>query len=83
MPIGFGVGLLVKLGSGVVCVCFFGCGVWGIVCFRVRYLSSEVCVYGIDMGGGFLYGMEHGVGKTMLMRGGACDCAPELRLMGV
>ena len=60
---------------------FFGCGVWGIVCFRVQYLSSVVCVCGIDIGEGFLCGMEHGVGKAILMRGGAC--ATELRLTGI
>ena len=70
-----------KLGSGVVCVIFVGCGVWGIVWFRVQYLSSVVCVCGVDMDGGFLRGMEHGVGKAMLMLGGAC--AAELRLMTV
>ncbi len=57
-----------------------GCGIWGTVCFRVHYLSSVVCVCGIDMCVGFLYGMEHGVRKGILMRGGAC--AAELRLMG-
>ena len=59
----------------------FGCDVWGIVWFRVQYLSIVVCVCGVNMGVGFLCGMEHGVGKAMLMRGGAC--AAELRLMRV
>jgi len=77
---GLGSVSLFELGSGVVSVFTFGCGVWGIVCFRIQYLSSVVYVCGIDMGGGFLCDMEHGIGKTMLMRGGAC--AAELRLMG-
>ena len=72
---------LFKFGCGVVCVSIVGCGLWGIVFFRVQYLSSLVCVSGIDIGGGCLCGMEHGVGKAMLMRGGAC--AADLRLMGV
>ena len=67
-----------KLGSGVVCVILFGCDVWGMVWFRVKYLSSVVCVCGVNMCGGFLCVMEHGVRKAMLMRGGAC--AAELRL---
>ena len=52
-------------------VCVF-CDIWGIVRFRVQYLSSVVCVWGVNMGGGFLCGMEHGDGKAMLMLGGAC-----------
>ena len=46
-------------------------------------LFSFCVVYmcGVDMGGGFLCGMEHGVEKAMMMQGGAC--AAELRLIRV
>ncbi len=51
------------------------------VCKRLRNLSSVhwVCVVGIR--GGFLCGMEHGMGKARLMR--VVACTAELRLMGV
>ncbi len=72
--------------------CVFGyCGVWGsfVACWvlvpRVRfqflYCSSVVCVYLDVFMGVFRWGMTLGIGKAMLMRGGAC--ATELRLMGV
>ena len=56
-----------------------GCKV-SVVCFRVKNLSSKgwVSVAGSD---GVLYGILHGAGNAMLMRGGAC--AAELRLMEV
>ncbi len=39
------------------------------------------CVCVVVLGGLFRCGMEHGAGKAMLMRDGAC--AAELRLMGL
>ncbi len=51
-----------------------------VVCFRVKNLS----IVGWDnvLGNGrFLYGIVHGEGNAMLMRGGACTA--ELRLMGL
>ncbi len=52
------------------------------MCIRFNNLSSVDWVCVVVMRGGFLCDMEHGgVGKAMLMRGGAC--AAELRLMGV
>ena len=57
----------------MVCVLMFGCLV-------VRNLSNVVCVVGSRCGL-FLWGIVHGVGNAMLMRGGAC--AAELRLMVV
>ena len=58
---------------------FAGCKV-SAVCFQVKNLSSVGWDNMVESDG-FLCGMEHGVGKAMLMRGGAC--AAELRLMGV
>ena len=58
---------------------FAGCKM-SVVCFRVKNLSSVSWdnLVGSD---GVLCGMEHEVGKAMLMRGGAC--AAELRLLRV
>jgi hypothetical protein len=63
------------------CVLGCGCGALVLLCLRFRNLSSVDWVCMVGMGGEFLCDMEHGVGKTMLMR--CYACAAELRLMGV
>jgi hypothetical protein len=70
--------------SSFVCVGLFGVFVrfwWGISCVRchVLYCYSVVCLYLDVFLGGFRWGITLGVGKAMLMRGGAC--ATELCLM--
>ncbi len=66
------------------CVDLFGvfvrfcCGV-SCVLFQFLYCSSVVCLYLDVFMGRFRWGLTLGVGKAMLMRGGAC--AIELCLM--
>ena len=55
------------------------CAFW--VRFQFLQCSSVVCLYLDVFIGGFRWGMPLGVGKAMLMRGGAC--ATELCLMVV
>ncbi len=70
--------------SSFVCVGLFGvfvrfwCGV-SCVLFKVLYCSSVVCLYLDVLMGRFRWGITLGVGKAMLMRGGAC--ATEMCLM--
>ena len=66
------------------CVGLFGAfvGFWlGVPCVRCQffYYSSVVCLYLDVFMGEFRWGITLGVGKAMLMRGGAC--AAELCLM--
>jgi hypothetical protein len=56
------------------------CWVTVVVFFRVKNLS-KVSWYSVVGNVGVLYGIVHGAGKAILMRGGAC--AAELRLMGL
>ncbi len=67
MPVSLGM-----VDGGGVCVLSGDCFVLGVVCFRVKKFSSAdwVCMDGRR--GEFLCGMEHGVGKAVLMPGGAC-----------
>lgn len=50
-------------------------------CLGIRNLSNVVCFVGGGVCRLFLWGIVHGVGNAILMRGGAC--AAELRLMVV
>ena len=52
-----------------------------VVRLGVRNLSNVDCFVGSGVWRLFLWGIVHGVGNAMLMRGGAC--AAELRLMVV
>ncbi len=72
--------LSVVVGGGVR-ICFYYCCESGVVFLRVNNLSRIDWVFVDERRGVFLCDMDHGVGKAMLMRGGAC--AAELRLMGV
>ena len=61
---------------------FVACWVWvPRVRFQFLYCSSVVCLYLNVFIGVCRWGMTLGIGKAMLMQGGAC--ATDLRLMGV
>ncbi len=72
-------GSLFTVVGGGLCVIGVGFIDLGVVCMQVNNLSRVVWASEAGVIRGFLCDMEHGVGKTMLMRGGAC--AAELRLM--
>ncbi len=68
--------------GGGMCVIGVGFVGLGVVYTRVKklYIVVWACVAGVI--GGFLCGMEHGVGKAMLMRGGPCAAKRHLMRVG-
>ena len=69
-------------GCCVVWSSFVACWVWvPRVRFQFLYCSRLICLYLDVFIGWFRWGMTLGIGKAILMRGGAC--ATKLRLVGV